>query len=79
MADEIRGKGGRAHASAGDIGLPETHARLVAEAIREFGGLDDIANAGTAEYKHFMGPIINRARAARIPAQTACVPNAIRA
>ena len=48
VADEIRGKGGRAHASAGDIGLPETHARLVAEAIREFGGLDiAINNAGT--------------------------------
>lgn len=48
VADEIRKKGGRAYASAGDIGLPETHERVVADAIREFGGLDiAINNAGT--------------------------------
>ncbi len=48
VVTEIRDKGGRAHACAGDIGLPETHERLVAEARREFGGLDiAINNAGT--------------------------------
>lgn len=48
VADEIRSKGGRAYVSAGDIGLPETHERVVADAIREFGGLDiAINNAGT--------------------------------
>lgn len=48
VADEIRDKGGRAHASAGDVGLPETHERVVADALREFGGLDiAINNAGT--------------------------------
>ncbi|MCF1502957.1 SDR family oxidoreductase [Afifella sp. H1R] len=48
VANEIRSKGGRAYASAGDIGLPETHERIVAEARREFGGLDiAINNAGT--------------------------------
>lgn len=47
VADEIRGKGGLAHVSAGDVGHAETHERLVTEAIREFGGLDiAINNAG---------------------------------
>lgn len=36
----IRAEGGRAVAVAGDVGLPETHARLVAEAYHAFGGLD---------------------------------------
>ncbi|SBW11271.1 Glucose 1-dehydrogenase [uncultured Alphaproteobacteria bacterium] len=45
---EIRAEGGRAYASAGDVGLPETHERLVADAIHEFGGLDiAVNNAGT--------------------------------
>lgn len=49
LAAEIRSKGGHACTSAGDIGLPETHERVVAEAIREFGGLDiAVNNAGTA-------------------------------
>lgn len=48
VVKDIRDKGGRAHAFAGDIGLPETHERIVAEARREFGGLDiAINNAGT--------------------------------
>jgi len=48
VADEIRAKGGRAHASAGDVSQPETHEKLVAEAMAEFGGLDiAINNAGT--------------------------------
>lgn len=47
VADEIRGKGGLAHVSAGDVRHAETHERLVTEAIREFGGLDiAINNAG---------------------------------
>lgn len=45
---EIRAEGGRAYASAGDVGLLETHERLVADAIHEFGGLDiAVNNAGT--------------------------------
>lgn len=48
VANEIRSKGGRAYTSAGDIGLPGTHERIVVDAIREFGGLDiAINNAGT--------------------------------
>lgn len=48
VAGEIRAKGGRTEAFAGDVGLPETHERIVALAIREFGGLDiAINNAGT--------------------------------
>ncbi|MDS7597489.1 SDR family oxidoreductase [Agrobacterium tumefaciens] len=33
-------RGGRAHAIAGDVGLPETHTRLVDAAENIFGGLD---------------------------------------
>jgi NAD(P)-dependent dehydrogenase (short-subunit alcohol dehydrogenase family) len=40
VAEEIRGNGGRAHVVVGDVGLPETHDELVADAIRLFGGLD---------------------------------------
>lgn len=48
IVNAIRSKGGRAHASPGDIGLPETHERVVADATREFGGIDiAINNAGT--------------------------------
>ena len=47
LVEEIRDQGGRAYASVGDVGLPETHERAVADAIREFGGLDiAINNAG---------------------------------
>lgn len=47
VAGEIRGHGGLAHVSAGDVCDAETHERLVAEALREFGGLDiAINNAG---------------------------------
>ena len=49
VADEIRSKGGLAHVSAGDVGDADTHERLVAAAVREFGGLDiAVNNAGTA-------------------------------
>jgi len=52
VADEIRSNGGQAYASAGDVSLADTHERLVAAALREFGGLDiAINNAGT------VGPI----------------------
>ena len=48
VADEVRANGGRAHVSGGDITEPETHEKLVAAAIAEFGGLDiAINNAGT--------------------------------
>ncbi len=48
VANEIRSRGGCAYTWAGDIGRPETHERIVADAIREFGGLDiAINNAGT--------------------------------
>jgi NAD(P)-dependent dehydrogenase (short-subunit alcohol dehydrogenase family) len=44
---DIRGKGGRAAFVAGDIALPETSERLVAECQRLFGRLDvAVANAG---------------------------------
>ena len=48
VASAIRSAGGRAHVSAGDISRAETHERLVAVALREFGGLDiAVNNAGT--------------------------------
>ncbi|MCQ4166671.1 SDR family oxidoreductase [Tahibacter harae] len=48
VASAIRNAGGRAHVSAGDISRAETHERLVAVALREFGGLDiAVNNAGT--------------------------------
>lgn len=40
IVDEIRRAGGRAAAVAGDVGELETHAKLVAVAEKEFGGLD---------------------------------------
>src|SRR5262245_38874989 len=47
VADEIRANGGRAHVSAGDVGQAETHEKMVAEAVSEFGGLDiAVNNAG---------------------------------
>lgn len=47
VADEIRAKGGWAHVTAGDVGQAETHEKLVAQALGEFGGLDiAINNAG---------------------------------
>lgn len=39
-AAEIRAKGGKAVAISGDVGLADTHAKLVEEAINRFGGLD---------------------------------------
>jgi len=52
VADEIRGAGGRACVSAGDVAQPETHRQAVQDAQREFGGLDiAVNNAGT------VGPI----------------------
>lgn len=52
VADEIRGAGGRAWVSAGDVAQPETHRQAVQDAQREFGGLDiAVNNAGT------VGPI----------------------
>ena len=48
VAATIRAAGGRAHVSAGDIRQAETHEKLVAAALREYGGLDvAINNAGT--------------------------------
>ncbi|KKL35751.1 short-chain dehydrogenase [Burkholderia contaminans FFH2055] len=48
VADAIRLHGGQARACAGDVGHADTHRRLVATALREFGGLDvAINNAGT--------------------------------
>ncbi|RQS59861.1 SDR family NAD(P)-dependent oxidoreductase [Burkholderia sp. Bp8963] len=48
VVDEIRSQGGRATACAGDVSHIDTHKKLVATAVREFGGLDiAINNAGT--------------------------------
>lgn len=48
VAEGIRRKGGKAHIVAGDIGDPETHDRLVQEAVGTFGRLDiAFNNAGT--------------------------------
>jgi len=47
VAASIRAKGGQASVIAGDVSQPETHQRLVAEAINAFGGLDiALNNAG---------------------------------
>ncbi|NWJ26623.1 SDR family oxidoreductase [Rhizobium sp. RM] len=47
VALAIAERGGRAHAVTGDVGLPETHARLVDAAEAIFGGLDvAVNNAG---------------------------------
>lgn len=47
-AAEIRQAGGKVVFAAGDVGLPETHARLVDTALQRFGRLDiAINNAGT--------------------------------
>lgn len=40
VASRIRDLGGTARTVAGDASQPETHRRLIAEAVREFGGLD---------------------------------------
>lgn len=48
VAATIRAQGGKAVAVVGDVSLPETHERLVAEAIGSFAGLDiAFNNAGT--------------------------------
>lgn len=47
VAASIRAKGGQARVIAGDVSQPETHHRLVADAISAFGGLDiALNNAG---------------------------------
>ncbi len=52
VAEEIRERGGRAHAVTGDVACEETHKALVAAARDVFGGVDiAINNAGT------VGPI----------------------
>jgi NAD(P)-dependent dehydrogenase (short-subunit alcohol dehydrogenase family) len=48
----IGAQGGQALAVAGDVSLPETHERLVAEAIGSFGGLDIAFNNAAS-----VGPI----------------------
>jgi NAD(P)-dependent dehydrogenase (short-subunit alcohol dehydrogenase family) len=40
LVDEIRASGGRAEFVPGDVSLPETNERLVAECRRAFGGVD---------------------------------------
>ncbi|MFC0220339.1 SDR family oxidoreductase [Pseudochelatococcus lubricantis] len=48
VAETIRARGGKARIVAGDVSLPETHRKLVAEATGAFGGLDiAFNNAGT--------------------------------
>ncbi|KHJ54584.1 short-chain dehydrogenase [Aureimonas altamirensis] len=47
VADAIKQKGGRAEIVAGEVGLPETHQRVIETATSKFGGLDiAINNAG---------------------------------
>lgn len=47
VADAIRAAGGRAHAVAGDVCVPDTHDALVAAARQTYGGLDiAVNNAG---------------------------------
>ncbi|MEU6228854.1 SDR family oxidoreductase [Streptomyces sp. NPDC047042] len=43
-ADEITGRGGRAHRVVGDVGERDDVDRMVAETVREFGGLDVLVN-----------------------------------
>ncbi|MET7725092.1 SDR family NAD(P)-dependent oxidoreductase [Streptomyces mirabilis] len=43
-AAEITGRGGRAHAVVGDVGERDDVDRMVAETVREFGGLDVLVN-----------------------------------
>lgn len=40
VGEAIRGQGGRVHLVVGDVGEPDTHDELVADAVRIFGGLD---------------------------------------
>ena len=40
VAEAIRGQGGSVHLVVGDVGQPDTHDELVADAVRVFGGLD---------------------------------------
>lgn len=47
VAEDIRNQGGKVRAVVGDVGVPETHEALVAEAVNSFGGLDiALNNAG---------------------------------
>jgi NAD(P)-dependent dehydrogenase (short-subunit alcohol dehydrogenase family) len=48
VADELLAAKGRAHAVAGDVSLPETNRRMVAEAVNEYGGLDILVNNAAA-------------------------------
>lgn len=52
VVEEIVARGGQAIAVAGDVGLPETHARIVAEALGKFGGLDIAFNKAAS-----VGPV----------------------
>ncbi|WP_299976362.1 SDR family NAD(P)-dependent oxidoreductase [Devosia sp. 66-22] len=52
---EIRQSGGRAIAIDGDIAQPETSARLVAQAVAEFGRVDVlVSNAGICPFHSFL-------------------------
>jgi NAD(P)-dependent dehydrogenase (short-subunit alcohol dehydrogenase family) len=42
LVDDIRSAGGRVEFEPGDVGLPETNARLVETCLRAFGGVDTI-------------------------------------
>jgi NAD(P)-dependent dehydrogenase (short-subunit alcohol dehydrogenase family) len=42
LVEEIRARGGRAEFISGDVSLPETNERLVAECERAFGGVDSV-------------------------------------
>jgi short-subunit dehydrogenase len=54
VAAELRGEGGDAVAVPTDVTIPEARARLVEEAVRQFGGLDLlINNAGIGSWGHF--------------------------
>ncbi len=48
VADEVRAARGHAHAVSGDVSLPETNRRMVAEATKEFGSLDILVNNAAA-------------------------------
>ncbi|MFJ1968157.1 SDR family NAD(P)-dependent oxidoreductase [Streptomyces sp. NPDC087903] len=44
VAEEIAGRGGRAHTVVGDVGEREDVDRMVAETVERFGGLDVLVN-----------------------------------
>src|SRR5262245_4813820 len=58
VADDIRARGGRAQAYAGDVSDPDRCADIVDAAARDLGGIDIlINNAGT----NWRGPVEKRA------------------